>query len=113
MKLIYRWILSALALLAVAYVIPGIYLAGIGKALLAALILGLVNALLRPILILLTLPITVLTLGLFMIVINGLLFYFVSGLIPGFEVTGFWTAVLGALVYSALNMFIDHVLGED
>ncbi len=112
MKLLYRWILSALALLAVAYVIPTIHLSGIGTALLTALVLGLFNALLRPILILLTLPVTILTLGLFMFIINGLLFYLASILVPGFEITGFWWAVLGALVYSALNMLIDHILGE-
>ncbi len=97
------WILNALALLAVAYLLPGIHVDGFTFALLAALVLGLINALIRPLLILLTLPITVLTLGLFILVINGLLFWFVGSVLQGFEVSGFWVGVMGALLYSILS----------
>ncbi len=103
MRLILLWILNALALLAVAYLLPGIHVDGFIGALLAALVLGLINALVRPLLILLTLPITVLTLGLFILVINGLLFWFVGSVLQGFEVSGFWVGVMGALLYSILS----------
>ena len=103
MRLILLWILNALALLAVAYLLPGIHVDGLIGALLAALVLGLINALVRPLLILLTLPITVLTLGLFILVINGLLFWFVGSVLQGFVVSGFWVGVMGALLYSILS----------
>ncbi len=103
MRLILLWILNALALLAVAYLLPGIHVDGFIGALLAALVLGLINALVRPLLILLTLPITVLTLGLFILVINGLLFWFAGSVLRGFEVSGFWVGVMGALLYSILS----------
>jgi putative membrane protein len=101
--LLLHWVLNALALLIVAHVVPGVSVRGTGTALLAAVLLGLANAVLKPILVLLTLPVTILTLGLFLLVINGLLFWAVSALMTGFEVRGFWTGVLGALVYSVLT----------
>lgn len=100
MKLLILWVLNALALIAVAGLVPGIAVQGFLSALLAALVLGLVNTLIRPILILLTLPVTVLTLGLFIFVINGFLFYFVGSVLRGFVVDGFWYGVLGAVLYS-------------
>lgn len=103
MQLIVIWILNALALLTVAYVLPGITVDGFASALIAALILGLINTLLRPLLILLTLPVTVVTLGLFILVINGLLFWFAGSVLKGFEVSGFWTGVAGALLYSIFS----------
>lgn len=103
MQLIVIWILNALALLTVAYVLPGISVDGFASALIAALILGLINTLLRPLLILLTLPVTVVTLGLFILVINGLLFWFAGSVLKGFEVSGFWTGVAGALLYSIFS----------
>ena len=103
MWLLLHWVLNALALLIVAHVVPGVSVRGTGTALLAAVLLGLANAVLKPILVLLTLPVTILTLGLFLLVINGLLFWAVSALMTGFEVRGFWTGVLGALVYSVLT----------
>ena len=102
MQLILVWILNALALLAVAYLLPGIRVDGFGSALIAALVLGLINALIRPLLVLLTLPITILTLGLFMLVINGLLFWLAGSVLRGFEVSGFWVGVMGALLYSII-----------
>lgn len=103
MRLILIWICNALALLAVAYLLPGIRVDGFTAALIAALVLGLINTLLRPLLILLTLPVTVLTLGLFILVINGLLFWFAGSVLRGFEVSGFWVGVMGALLYSVLS----------
>jgi putative membrane protein len=103
MWLLLHWLLNTVALLVVAHVVPGITVRGWTTALVAAVLLGLANAVIRPILVLLTLPVTILTLGLFLLVINGLLFWAVSGLTSGFEVRGFWTGVLGALVYSVLT----------
>ena len=100
--LILVWILNAVALLAVAYLLPGIVVASFGSALIAALVLGLVNMLVKPVLVLLTLPITIVTLGLFLIVINALLFWFVGSVLKGFQVNGFWWAVGGAILYSII-----------
>jgi putative membrane protein len=106
MWLLLHWLLNTVALLVVAHVVPGISVRGWTTALVAAVVLGLVNAVIRPILVLLTLPVTILTLGFFLLVINGLLFWAVSGLMSGFEVRGFWTGVLGALVYSVLTWLL-------
>lgn len=103
MALILVWILNAVALLVVAYLLPGITVASFGSALIAALVLGLVNMLVKPVLVLLTLPITIVTLGLFLIVINALLFWFVGSVLKGFQVNGFWWAVGGAILYSIIS----------
>ena len=109
MKLLLIWFLNALALLTVAYVLPGIHVDGFTAALVAALILGLINTLLRPLLILLTLPVTVVTLGLFILVINGLLFWFAGSVLKGFEVSGFWVGVLGALLYGIFSSVLAMI----
>jgi len=107
------WILNALALLAVAYLMPSIHVAGFAAALIAAAVIGLVNMLIRPVLVLLTLPVTILTLGLFIFVINGLLFYLVGHILQGFEVHSLWTGVLGAVLYSLISWVLTAlVLGE-
>ena len=98
MKLIFVWILNALALLAVAYFVPDIHVADFLTALIAALVIGLVNMLIKPILVILTLPITIMTLGLFILVINGLLFYGVGNWLQGFEVKTITAGIIGALV---------------
>ena len=103
MKLIVVWLLNALALLAVAYLMPSIHVSGFGGALIAAAVIGLVNMLIRPILVLLTLPVTVVTLGLFILVINGLLFFFVGNILKGFEVASLWSGILGALLYTLIS----------
>ena len=90
MRILLAWLINALALIAVAYLLPSITIASFWSALSAALILGLVNAVIRPVLILLTLPVTVVTLGLFIFVINGLLFWLAGSFIDGFVVGGFW-----------------------
>ncbi|AYD67896.1 phage holin family protein [Achromobacter sp. LC458] len=110
MTLILVWILNAVALLAVAYLLPGIAVASFGSALIAALVLGLVNMLVKPVLVLLTLPITIVTLGLFLIVINALLFWFVGSVLKGFQVNGFWWAVGGAILYSIISGLLTKLI---
>lgn len=112
MQLLLIWIFNAIALLTVAYLVPGIHVAGFISALIAALVLGLINTLLRPLLILLTLPVTVLSLGLFILVINGLLFWFSGSMLQGFEVDGFWAGVIGALLYSAFSFVLSLFLRQ-
>lgn len=113
MKLLLGWVLNALALLAVAYLLPNIHVASFTSALVASLIIGLVNILIRPVLIVLTLPITVLTLGLFILVINGLLFYFVGQSLQGFHVDTLVAGVLGALLYSVFSWLLTALLIGD
>jgi putative membrane protein len=112
MTLLLVWILNAVALLAVAYLLPGITVASFGSAMWAALILGLVNMLVKPVLILLTLPITIVTLGLFLFVVNALLFWFVGSMLTGFKVNGFWWAVIGAIVYSLISGFLTNLINK-
>lgn len=110
MKLLLVWLLNALALLAVAYLVPDIQVAGFGTALVAALVIGLVNMLIRPLLVVLTLPITVLTLGLFILVINGVLFYAVAYWLEGFEVKTYLAGMIGALLYSIFSWLLSALL---
>ena len=107
MKIIVRWLLLAAALLLVAHLYPGVVVRSFGSAMIAAFVLGLLNTLLRPILVLLTLPVTVITLGLFLFVINALMFYFAAAMLGGFHVTGFAAALIGSLIYSLCGMVID------
>jgi putative membrane protein len=107
MKLLVRWFLLAAALLLVAHVYPGVEVKSFGAAMVAALVLGLLNALLRPLLVLLTLPVTLLTLGLFLFVINALMFYAAAYLLDNFNVSGFAAALIGSLIYSLCGMVID------
>jgi putative membrane protein len=111
MRLLLLWILNAVALLAVTYLLPAhIQVSGFGTALAAALVLGLINTLLRPVLTLLTLPITLLTLGLFYLVLNGLLFWLASALLPGFEVRGFVSALIGAILYGLIAWALSALI---
>jgi putative membrane protein len=110
LMLLARWLLNALALLAVAYLYEGVQVTGLGAALIAALVLGLVNAVVRPILVLLTLPVTLLTLGLFLFVINALLFWGVAEIVGGFQVTGFGAALLGSILYSIITLLTSWLL---
>ena len=102
MRILLLWLLNAVALLAVAYLLPAIQVASFGWALAAALVLGLINSVVRPVLTILTLPITVLTLGLFYFVLNGLLFWLAGSLLPGFHVTNFGAAFVGAILYGVI-----------
>jgi putative membrane protein len=112
MKLIVHWFLSAAALLAVAYLYSGVVVTSFSAALLAAAVLGALNLVLRPVLILLTLPVTVLTLGLFLFVVNALMFWAAASLLNGLDVRGFGAALLGSLIYSALQLAIGLVLAR-
>ena len=107
MKLIVRWLLLAAALLLVAYLYTGVSVASFGTAMIAALVLGLLNTIVRPLLVLLTLPVTLLTLGLFLFVINALMFWAAAELLNGFNVRGFSAALIGSLLYSLCGMVID------
>ena len=107
MKIILRWLLLAAALLLVAHLYSGVVIGSFGAAMLAAFVIGLFNTLLRPILVLLTLPVTVLTLGLFLFVINALMFYVAASVLDGFQVAGFGAALIGSLLYSLCGMVID------
>lgn len=111
MKLLLKWLLSAAALLFVAYVYGGVQVQSFGSALIAAFVIGLLNAVLRPVLVILTLPVTVVTVGLFLFVINALMFWAAAGVLDGFHVNGFMAALLGSLIYSALGLVIESVLG--
>jgi putative membrane protein len=107
MKILLRWFLLAAALLLVANLYPGVSVTSFSSAMLAALVLGLLNTLIRPLLVLLTLPVTLLTLGLFLFVINALMFWAAASVLDGFNVTGFVAALVGSLIYSLCGMVID------
>jgi len=110
MKLLLVWLINAVALIAVAYLMPSVTVSSFGAALVAALVLGLINAVVRPLLVLLTLPVTLLTLGLFIFVLNGLLFWMVGTWLEGFEVGGFWSGVLGAILFSVVSWLLSALV---
>ena len=110
MRLLLAWLINAFALLALPYVFTSITIDSFPVALIVALVLGLVNTLIRPVLVLLTLPVTILTLGLFIFVINGLLFWWVGSFVDGFHVGGFWSGVFGAIVYSLISWLLSSLL---
>lgn len=113
MKLIFRWLINAVALMAIAYYLPGIAVSGFYSAFIAALVLGLVNALIRPILVVLTLPINILTLGLFTLVINALMFWLVASIVKGFYVAGFMPAFWGALIMVVVSWMTGALLKKN
>ncbi|MDD2918198.1 phage holin family protein [Rhodoferax sp.] len=110
MKLILKWLLCAAALLCVAYLYSGVVVSSLGAALIAAFVIGLFNMVLRPVLVVLTLPVTLVTLGLFLFVINALMFWSAAGILEGFYVRDFFAALWGSLIYSALGLVIDSVV---
>ena len=110
MKLVAKWLLSAAALLLVAYLYSGVEVGSFTAALVAAFVIGLLNTILRPLLVLLTLPVTVVTLGLFLFVINALMFWAAAGMLDGFHVRGFTAALIGSVIYSLIGMVIDSAL---
>lgn len=110
---LFRWLLYSLAILLIAWLIPGISVSGLWSALVAILVMGLINAILKPLVYLVTLPINLLTLGLFSLVINALLFMLAGYLTPGFSVSGFWSALLGSLILSALSVPINKIGSAD
>lgn len=107
MTLVIRWVLFALALLFIAWLIPGITIENFQAALLASFVIGLVNVFVRPIFVIITIPVTVFTLGLFIFIINAILFGLVAYLVPGFEVNGFFPALLGSIMLSIISIFIN------
>jgi len=110
LNIIIRWVINAVLLMLVPYVVPGVEIKNFGTALVAALVLAFVNALIKPILILLTLPINLLTLGLFILVINALMFWLVSAVVKGFYISGFWPAFFAALVFSIFSLVLNYSL---
>ena len=112
MRLLLHWLANALALLALPYIFRSITIDenSFVTALIVALVLGLINTLIRPLLVLLTLPVTILTLGLFIFVINGLLFWAVGSFVAGFHVAGFWAGVFGAIVYSIISWLLSALI---
>ena len=110
MKILAKWLLSAAALLAVAHLYDGVEVKTFSSALIAALVIGLFNAVLRPVLVVLTLPVTVLTLGLFLFVINALMFWSAAGVLDGFHVQGFGAALVGSLLYTLIGMVVNSAL---
>jgi len=113
MKLLVVWLLNAVSLLAVAYLMPSIEVSGFGGALITAAVIALVNVLIRPVLVILTLPVSVLTLGLFILVINGLLFLLVGYLLESFEVQSLWSGILGAILYSLISWGLTALLPSE
>jgi len=111
MMLIVKWLIMTVSVMIAAYVIPGVTVSNFFSALWVALFLGIVNLLLRPLLVLITLPINILTLGLFTFVINGLIILLASSVVKGFQVSGFWVAVLFSIVLSIINFFMNLLIG--
>ncbi len=113
MHLLIRLLINALAILLIAYLVPGVAVSGFYAALIVAVVLGLINLIIRPLIILLTLPITILTLGLFTFVINALLFWFVGTVIKGFSVDGFVPAFIGALILTVIGWVGNRIASND
>jgi putative membrane protein len=110
LTLLARWIVNAAALMLVAYLYPGVSVNDWGAAFGAALVLGLVNAVIRPLLVILTFPVTLLTLGLFLFVLNALLFWLVAEVVRGFTVGGFAAALIGSILYSLITLVTSWLL---
>ncbi len=109
-RILFKWLINALALLVTTYLVNGIQVTGAPALFMAAALLGILNAFIRPILIILTLPINIITLGLFTLVINGAMLWFVSLIIKGFVIQGFWPAVIGALIISIVSWLFNWLI---
>jgi putative membrane protein len=109
MTVLLTWLINALALL-ITYLVPSIHIRSFGTALIVAVVLGLINTILRPVLILLTLPVTIVTLGLFILVVNALCFWLCASLLKGFEVSGFWSAFFGSILYSIVSWLLSALI---
>jgi putative membrane protein len=110
MRLLAAWLINALALLALPWLLPSIHVASFTTALGVAVVLGLINAVIRPVLLLLTLPVTLLTLGLFIFAINGMMFMLAAWLLEGFVVDGFFAGVIGSALYSVISWLLTKLL---
>ena len=112
LNLLVRWVLMALAIVLVAVIVPGIQVAGFGAALLAAIVIGIINLFIRPIVMFLSLPVNIVTFGLFTFIINALLLLLAAYIVPGFTVAGFVPALLGSLLLSLFSIVINWASGE-
>jgi len=110
MRLAVVWLIHTIALLGVAYLMSSVTIQSFGAALIAAALIGIANTVVRPILVLLTLPVTVLTLGLFLFVINGVIFLAIAHLVPGFQIAGIWSAIGAAIVYSIISFLLSALI---
>lgn len=108
--LLAKLLITMVALLITAYILPGMSINGLFAGFVAALILGIVNIFVKPLFIILTLPLTLLTMGLFLLVINGLMLWLAAGIVPGFVIVGFWTAVFGSILLSIVTWFLNQIL---
>ncbi len=108
--LLAKLLITMVALLITAYILPGMSINGLFAGFVAALILGIINIFIKPVFIILTLPLTLLTMGLFLLVINGLMLWLVSGIVPGFVIAGFWAAVFGSILLSIVTWFLNQIL---
>lgn len=113
MKLLVTWLASALAILLSAWLAPGVYISGLGTALIAAVVLGAINAIIRPILIILTLPINILTLGLFTLIINASMVSLAAAILSGLSIASFWTALLFSIILTLINWIIEGLIKEE
>lgn len=113
MRILLKVLLNAAAILVAAYLLDGIAVRGVGAALVAGLVLGIVNAVVRPVLLILTFPITLLTLGLFIFIVNAICLALTAALVPGFEVAGFWSALGGALLVSIVSWILNVLVKEE
>ncbi len=113
MKFLLKWLINAIALIAITKLVGGFHVDTFYSALIAALVIGLLNALIRPVLILLTLPVSIITLGLFTFVINALLIWFTSSIVKGFTVDGFWPALMAALILWAVSTITSWAMHHD
>jgi putative membrane protein len=109
-RLLVVWLIHTIALLGVAYLMSSVTIQSFGAALIAAALIGIANTIVRPILVLLTLPVTVLTLGLFLFVINGIIFLAIAHLVPGFQIAGIWSAIGAAIVYSIISFLLSALI---
>ena len=112
MRLLVRWLVNAVALMIVTYIVPGFKVNGFIAALIAAAVIGLINATLGLVLKIVTFPLTILTLGLFLIVVNAIMLRIAAYFVRGFEVQGWWPALLGALLLSIVSSFLHWVVGD-
>lgn len=109
MEILINWLISALAILVSAYILPGVHVSDFTAALVAAVVLGVINVIIKPIILLLTLPINILTLGLFTLVINAFTILLASSIVPGFRVDSFWWALIFSIVLSVVNSFLHQL----
>lgn len=110
MRILSHLLLTTLSILLIPYIVPGVFISSLYTAFILAIVFTIMNILIRPILLFITLPINILTFGLFTLILNGALFWFASSFVKGFAVSGFWVAVLGALVLSVLNWIADRII---